>query len=79
MSRDVGHSSTMRLTRRAISPALKKFGCAVAKQIENLCTKFTSTLGVVLALMVAGLIGRELLGRQEALSLLLEIAKHLFH
>jgi hypothetical protein len=69
------------LAWEAISPIIKKIGNGVATQIANLCTKFASTLGVAAALMATGYIGYELgfWNKAEAISAMLEIAKHLPH
>ena len=48
------------LAWKAISPIVKKLGNSIAKQVENYCTKFTSTLAVTSALMATGYIGYEL-------------------
>ena len=69
------------LAWESISPIVKKIGNSIAKQIENYCTKFTSTLAVTSALMVTSYIGYELgfWNKAQAIATMLEIAKHLPH
>ena len=65
----------------SIAPIVKRIGSDIAKQVENYCTKFTGTLAVTTALMATGYIGYELgfWNKAEAISAMLEIAKHLPH
>ena len=65
----------------SIAPIVKGIGSDIAKQVENYCTKFTGTLAVTTALMATGYIGYELgfWNKAEAISAMLEIAKHLPH
>lgn len=69
------------LTWKAISPIVKKVGTAIAKQIENACTKYTSTVAVGGGLMTLGYIGNALgfWTKAEAISTMLELAKLLPH
>ena len=69
------------LVWESISPIVKKFGASIAKQVDNYCTKFGSTLAVITALMVTGYIGYELgfWNKAETVSAMLEIAKHFPH
>jgi hypothetical protein len=67
------------LAWESISPIVKRIGSSIAKQVDNYCTKFTSTLAVISALMATGYIGYELgfWNKAQAISTMLEIAKHL--
>jgi len=67
------------LAWEAISPIVQRIGNGVAKQVENLCTKFTNTLGATGALIAAGYITHALgiWTKAEAISAMLELAKHL--
>jgi hypothetical protein len=69
------------LVWESISPIVKKIGNSIAKQVDNYCTKFGSTFGVTSAFMAAGVIGYELgfWDKAEAISAMLEIAKHFAH
>jgi hypothetical protein len=61
-----------------VSPTIQKLGNSIAKQVENYCSKFTSTLAVTTALMAAGYVGYELgfWNKAQAISTMPEIAKH---
>ena len=78
LSGDYSMAST---TWQAISPIVKRLADGAAKQIENLFTRFTGTIGVASALIVTGYLGYELgfWNKAEAISAMLEIAKRLAH
>jgi hypothetical protein len=69
------------LAWESISPIIKRLGNSIAKQVDNYLTKFGSTLAVTSALMVTGYIGYELgfWNKAQAISTMLEIAKHFSH
>jgi len=70
-----------RLAWESISPIVKRVGSSIARQVDNYCTKFTSTLAVTSALMATGWIGYELgfWNKAQAISTMLDIAKHFPH
>jgi hypothetical protein len=70
---------TAELAWETMSPVVQKLGASIAKQVENYCTKFTSTVAITTALMATGYLGYELgfWNKAEAISAMLEIAKHL--
>jgi hypothetical protein len=72
---------TANLAWDSISSIIKRIGNNIAKQIDNYCTKFTNTLAVTSALMATGYIGYELgfWNKAQAISTMLEIAKHFPH
>ena len=74
LSSDYSHAT---VTWETISPIVKKIGAAIAKQIENACTKFTSTVGAGAGLMTLVCIGNALgfWSKAEAISVMLELAK----
>lgn len=78
LSGDYSMAST---TWQAISPIVKRLADGIAKQIENLFTSFTATIGVASGLLGMAYIGYELgfWNKAEAISAMLEIAKHLAH
>lgn len=69
------------LVWESIAPIIKTIGSSIAKQVENYCTTFTKTVAVTTGLMATGYIGYELdfWNKAEAISAMLEIAKHLPH
>ncbi len=69
------------LAWESLSPIVKRIGSSITKQVDKYCTKFTSTLAVTSALMATGYIGYELgfWNKAQAISTMLEIAKHLTH
>ena len=69
------------LAWEAVSPIIKKLGNSIAKLVDNYCMKFTSVLGITSAFMATDYIGYELgfWNKAQAISMMLEIAKHLPH
>lgn len=62
-------------------PAFEKIASAISRHVETYCSKLAATLGVTTALMTTGCIG-EWLGlwhRAQAITAMLELAKHLLH
>lgn len=73
--------STASAAWETAGPAFEKIASAISRHVDTYCNKFVATLGVTTALMATGCIG-EWLGlwhRAQAITAMLELARHLLH